>query len=312
MDETLGVLAHRGGLVVERPELRVGVVRAVCRPNGLELELLARSPLDRRGRAGNAAPPRAPRRLLPQYDEGIDLRVGWLDRDGRAHWEFGSLSSGSGDHFGGTQLRTLLQFPPLFDHVSVVLAWPEIGFPETIVELRLPDRATVERDTVSIWDAPLNVGPAPSSLNHHLGAFQFEELPVEAGHIVAPPQVLSRGQDAAVVLSRLTAFGQTLSMEILSVANDERATAVTAIAFPPKPLQPNIPGASVAVVRHHDAVWVQPHAGSSSGGSRGFRSTTEFIVSRPDSDVLALMVGWQAAGLADTYVEVPLSEGQLP
>src|SRR5690349_21489759 len=106
MVETFGVLAHHGGLVVERPELTVGVVRAVSRPTGLELELLARRPLDRRSaserqadiRAGRAAPSTAARRLLPSFDEGIDLRVGWLDHDGRAHWEFGSWSSSSGDH----------------------------------------------------------------------------------------------------------------------------------------------------------------------------------------------------------------------
>jgi hypothetical protein len=141
MSETLGVLAHRGGLVVDRPELSVGVVHAVSRPTGLELELIARRPLDSRSaaerqadiRAGRDARPSAPRRLLPQVDEGTDLRVGWLDRDGRAHWEYGSLSSSSGDHFegvNGPSLRTVLRFPPMFDNMSIVLAWPEIGFPE--------------------------------------------------------------------------------------------------------------------------------------------------------------------------------------
>src|SRR6266487_423928 len=199
MVETLGALAHHGGLVVERPELSVGIVRAVSRPTGLELELLARRPLDRRSaserqadiRGGRVEPSIAPRRLLPPFDEGIDLRVGWLDHYGRAHWEFGSGSSSGGDHFEGTNgpsLRTVLRFPPLFDHASVVLAWPEIGFPETVVELSLPDRATVERNTVSIWDAPLGVRRAPSSLNHRIGAFPLEELAIEAGRIVAMPQ----------------------------------------------------------------------------------------------------------------------------
>ncbi|GIE76983.1 hypothetical protein Aph02nite_29330 [Actinoplanes philippinensis] len=78
MDRTLGVLAHRGGLIAERPELTVGVLRAVSRPTGLELELVARRPLDRRSagerqadiRAGRRGPAPAPRRLLPPYDEG--------------------------------------------------------------------------------------------------------------------------------------------------------------------------------------------------------------------------------------------------
>jgi len=315
--ETLGVLAHRGGLVVERPELSVGIVRAVCRPSGLELELLARRPLDRRSasqrqadiRAGRDGPTMAPRRLLPPFDEGIDLRVGWLDGKGRARWEFGSLSSSSGDHSQGTRgpsLRTVLHFPPLFDHVSVVLAWPEIGFPETIVDLSLPDRVTVGRDTVSIWEAPLNVERAEGSLNHRTDTLPFEDLPIEAGRIVAMPQVVNRGQNAAVVLTRLTAVGKILSMEILSVADGERADALSANAFPPAAWRGQ--GAAVAVVHDRDAVWVEPYEGSSQGGGHAFRSQDEYIVSRPDSGALTLMVAWPAAGLADVRVVVPLSQ----
>jgi hypothetical protein len=330
MVETLGVLAHHGGLVVDRPELSVGIVCMFSRPTGLELELLARRPLDRRGaaerqadiRARRAAAPTAPRRLLPTFDEGIDLRVGWLDHDGRAHWEFGSLSTSSGDHSEGTNgpsLRTVLRFPPLFDQVSVVLAWPEIGFPETVLDLSLPDRATVERSTVSIWDAPLAVRPAPASLNQRVGAFPSEELAVEAGRVVALPQVLSRGDDAAVVLTRLTAVGEALSMEILSLATGERARTVTATVFPPSRPPPGTddgpevlrtlgPGASVAVVTGREAVWVQPQRGSASGGSSTFRSTDEFTVNNPGAGVLDLMVAWPAAGLPDVCVEIPLGE----
>jgi hypothetical protein len=330
MAQTLGVLAHHGGLVVERPELSVGIVRAVSRPTGLELELLARRPLDRRSgserqsdiRAGRGGPSPAPRRLLPPFDEGIDLRVGWLDDDGRAHWEYGSGSSSSGDHFEGTNgpsLRTVLRFPPLFDHASVVLAWPEIGFPETVVDLSLPDRATVERDTVSIWDAPLSVRRAPSSLNYRLDALPLDELAVETGHMVAMPQVLSRGDEAAVVLTRLTAVGGALSAEILSVADGGRAHAVAAAAFPPTRRSPGIPddpehgrtydpGASIAVLYDHDAVRVRPDSGSSEGGSHGFRSLFEFAFDSPGGDVLDLVVAWPEAGLPDVRAEIPLRE----
>ncbi|MEV4512279.1 hypothetical protein AB0K00_25355 [Dactylosporangium sp. NPDC049525] len=325
MDETLGVLAHHGGLVVERPELTVGIVRAVSRPTWFELELLARRPLDRRNaserqadiRAGRGAPPAAPRRLLPPFDEGVDLRVGWLDDDGRAHWEFASSwSSSSGDHFEGTHgpsLQAALRFPPLFDHVSVVLAWPEIGFAETVVELSLPDRATVERDTVSIWDAPLRARPAPGSLRHHIGADPFEELAVEAGRAVAVPQVLSRGEDAAVVLTRLTAIGDLLSLEVLSVAVEARAQAAAAGGFPPVRDGAERPhthrrGASIAVLHDRDATWVPPQGGTSSGGDRSFRSTVEFTPRRPEGTVLDLLVAWPAAGLPDVCVAVPLSE----
>jgi hypothetical protein len=326
MVETLGVLAHRGGLVVDRPELSVGIVCAVSRPTGLDLELLARRPLDRRTpserqadiRAGRAASPVAPRRLLPPYDEGVDLRVGWLDDTGRANWEFGSWSSsGSGDHFEGTNgpsLHTMFRLPPLFGHASVVLAWPEIGFPETVVDLPLPDRATVERDTVSIWHAPLNARSAPT-LHHHIGAFPLDDPAVEAGRVVATPRVLSRGDDAAVVLTRLTAVGRVLSMEILSLAADDRADAVSATAFPPPPapddpelMRTHGPAASVAVIHDRDAVWLPSHGGSASGGSRAFRSTDEFLLGTPDGAVLDLLVAWPAAGLPDVCVAIPLSE----
>ena len=47
-DLTLGVLAHRGGPLVRRPELAVGMVQAVSRPSDLSIEVIARRPLDRR------------------------------------------------------------------------------------------------------------------------------------------------------------------------------------------------------------------------------------------------------------------------
>ncbi|MDI5978619.1 hypothetical protein [Amycolatopsis magusensis] len=93
--ETLGALAHPGGLLVRRPELTVGIVRVVSRLSALVIELLARRPLDRRSaterqrdiRDGLSSPPKvASRQLLPASDEGMHLRAGWLDHTGRAHW----------------------------------------------------------------------------------------------------------------------------------------------------------------------------------------------------------------------------------
>jgi hypothetical protein len=57
----------------------------------------------------------------------------------------------------------------LFERTALVLAWPEIGFPETVVELPLPDRATVERGTVSVWEAPVEAEPAPTPRRSHSG-----------------------------------------------------------------------------------------------------------------------------------------------
>jgi hypothetical protein len=315
--ETLGVVAHHGGLVVERPELTVGIVRAVSRPTGLELELLARRPLDRRDaiqrqsdiRAGVTGPEPAPRRLLPEYDEGLDLRVAWLDDEGRAHWEYGSWSSSSGDHFEGVEgpsFRTLLRFPPMFDRVSVALAWPEIGFPETVVELPLPDRATVERDTVSIWEAPLRVRHPRVALNHRDGTPPAESPAVEAGRHAAEPQILSRGGEAVVVLTSLTASGDVLYLGIASIAEGEQGEAATADVFPAGP-DGQRPGASIAVVTGQDALWVSEFSGTAGGGDRKFRSDGEFVITRPDTDVLTLLVTWPAAGLAEVLVDVPLT-----
>jgi hypothetical protein len=329
MDETLGVPAHCGGLVVDRPELRVGVLNAVCRPTGVELELIARRPVDRRSatrrqadiRAGRGAPAVAPRRLLPPFDEGVDLRVGWLDQGGRAHWVYGSYSSSSGDHAGGSfgpSLRTAVAFPPLYDRVSVVLAWPEIGFAETVVELSLPDRATVDRDTVSIWDAPVDTGPVPDPLNHRVAAPVWRgDLAIETGRVVAAPRVLNRVEHAVVALTRLSAVGDVLSIEILSVATEERGRAVFASVFPPRPpsggpddveqVRTGGSGAAVAVLRDRDAAWVRPYEAESTGGNGAFRTTAEFRMKRPGDGVLDLVVGWPAAGIPDACVAVPLT-----
>lgn len=322
--ETLGVVAHPGGLLVRRPELTVGVVRAVSGPSALEIELLARRPLDRRSaaerqqdiRAGRAGRP-APRRLLPAFDEGTDLRVGWLDHAGRAHWEFAtSGSSDDGDHYLGTSgptCRAVFGLPPAFDRLSLVLAWPEIGFPETVIPMPLPDRATVERAATSIWQAPLDVRPVPAGLNH-LADHPHDPPAIETGTIVAPPRVLHRhGHVAAVVLTRLTAVDSLLSMELLSIANGavdhafppERPTAGE--LDDPAHLRATGPGASVATIRGTDAFWPRPGDGTFTGGDQTFTCIQEFTLTAPDDGVLDLIVAWPLAGLHDVRVRIPLA-----
>ncbi|MBO3743202.1 hypothetical protein [Actinoplanes flavus] len=315
--ETLGVLAHRGGLIVDRPEMTIGVVRAISRPTGLELDLLARRPLDRRSaperqadiRAGRFTPP-APRQLLPDHDEGMDLRIAWLDSSGHAHWQFGgSRSSWSGDHYEGAEgpgIRAGLTLPPLFDRAPVVFAWPEIGFPETIVELPLPDRATVGHGTVPIWAAPFDVRRPPSPLRSRAGEFCHESPHVEAGRIIAGPRVLNRDRRVAVILNRLTAVGGILSLEILSVAHGEPARAASAEAFPGGGPPPRDPGAAVAVLHDREAVWLPAHESSAAGGDTDFRSTADFLLDRPGSDTLTLLIAWPTAGLLDACVDIPL------
>lgn len=329
--ETLGAVAHSGGLLVRRPELSVGVVRAVSKLSALEVELLARRPLDRRSaterqqdiRDGLSNQPAvASRRLLPAYDEGIDLRVGWLDHAGHAHWESATAySSSSGDHFLGTSgptYRAVFRFPPTFDQMSLVLAWPEIGFPETVITMPLPDRTTVERATTSIWQAPLDVRPVPEGLTHHAGR-RHDPPAIEAGTNVAPPQVVHRRDHrVAVALTRLTDTNSMLSMELLSIAKDDSADAINARVFPwPRPtsgalddpaqIRTTGPGASLAVVQGHEAFWIRPGDGSSCGGNQTFSCLQEFTLNRPHDDLLDLIVAWPLAGLQDVRVRIPLN-----
>ncbi|MGZ3145134.1 hypothetical protein ACVDFE_24685 [Lentzea chajnantorensis] len=311
--EVLGAVAHPGGLLVHRPELVVGVVRAISTPWALEIELQARRPLDHRGAAEVA-----PRRLLPAHDEGVDLRVAWLDETGHAHWEYALSSwSDSGDHVGGTSgHRVVFRFPPVFDEMSLVLAWPEIGFPETIVRLPLPDRATVERTTTSIWRAPLDVRPLPQGLTHHV-APHHDAPALETGTIAAPPLVLHRRvHRAAVVLTRLTVVGPVLSAELLCVARGHAADVVNEHAFSdrqdtapddPARVRTSGPGAAVAVVQGSGAFWVRRGELVASGGDQTFSCLQQLVLRRPEDGWLDLVVAWPLAGLGDVLVRVPLT-----
>ena len=288
--ETLGVVAHPGGLLVSHPELTVGVVRAVSWPTALEVELLARRPLDRRSAAERQRDIRggepgrvAPRVLLPAHDEGLDLRVAWLDHAGHAHWEFARSSTmSSGDHFGGTagpSWRSVFRFPPAFDEMTLVLAWPEIGFPEAVIPMTLPGRTAVEEAATSIWQAPLDVLPVPDGLTHR--ARHYHDAPaLETGRTIASPRVLHRREHAAVVLTRLTAVGSVLSAELSCVARGEPADVVNVHAFSSHPIPSAVddaariratgPGAAVAVVRGQEALWIRHGERVASGGDQSF------------------------------------------
>lgn len=318
--ETLGVPAHPGGMLVERPELTVGLVRVTSSPAGLEVELIARRPPDRRTatqrqadiRNGRDVPTIAAGHLLPAFDEGMDLRFATLDEHGRARWWYptrlASYTGGSDGRFGQS-LRAVYQLPPLFDTGSFVLAWPEIGFPETVVHLTLPDRATVERDTIRIWQTP----PPPTSaaeagLSHGEAPIMLSEVEVERGRSIAAPRLLRRAENVVVVLRRLTAAGPDLSMEIKSEVRGEMAASITAQAFPPRNDESarRRSGAAIAVVHGTDARWLRPHEASASGGPDAFQDISEYILQRPYGDTLELIVGWTAAGLPEARLSIAL------
>jgi hypothetical protein len=312
-DLTLGVLAHRGGPLVRRPELAVGVVQAVSRTSGLSVEVIARRPLDHRDatqrqrdiRLQREQPVRvAPRGLLPGYDEGQNLRLGWLDQAGRAHWEYSTTcSSSSGDDhagFDGPNWRCTFVLPPMFDQATLVLAWPEIGFEETAVTIPLPDRATVERATTSIWQAPVDAVPITEPLTDHR-ADDHARVRIEAGTVIAAPRVLHRNEHVAVALTRLSALGSALSIELHSVVTGPVADMLIAQSFPP-PLEGD--GPSLAVCKGNDAFWVRPQEATSFGGDHRFTTVQEFTALRPDGDTLDLIVAWPQADLPRARVRI--------
>lgn len=328
--DILGARAHPGGVLVDRPELRVGVVRAVSRLSGLELELIARRPLDQRDaltrqadiRAGRGGVRPAERRLLPAHDEGMDLRVGWLDPDGTAHWEFGSHTSWSGDHYlgeNGPFMETTVQFPPHFGRVTVALAWPEIGFPETVVELPVPDRDTVARHTVPIWAAPTDDSAVPDGLTHGIAddppGAEAGDPPVDVGLVVAGPRVLVRTDTAAVVLNRLTDLGPALSLELASIARGEAARAISDAVEDgfgthflsgetPEQIRDGGVGASIAVIRGREALWVRHTGATAHGGPDSYVDRRTFVIARPVGGVVDLIVAWPRTGLPDRRVSV--------
>jgi hypothetical protein len=308
VDETLGLLGHPGGILVDHPRLRVGVVAAVSRPDGLTLDLIGRSPRN----PDSMTDPPAPRVLLPRYEEGIDLRVAWLDADGRPHWVYGDTETGTAYAFEGTVLRTRLRLPPMFGPARIVLAWPEIGFPEAVVTLPLPGREAVARASAPIWTAPVDIHPLPPAT---FGATARDPLDVdpEAGLVLGGQRVLHRGDDAVVVLTRLTSVGPALSIEVDSLARGRRGGVATmaAIYGPGRRSVRESPrdrsaGASVALLRGDAASWLALAGGTTSGGDDAFSGRAEYAFERPDTDVLDLVVGWPEVGLPDALVRLPL------
>jgi hypothetical protein len=310
VDETLGLLAHPGGVLVDHPRLRIGVVSAVSRPDGLSLDLIGRSPRN----PDSMTDPPAPRVLLPRYDEGLNLRVGWLDADGRPHWVYGSTETGTGPAFGGgTILRTRLRLPSMSGDVKLVLAWPEIGFPEAVVTLSLPDRDAVVRASASIWTAPVNHHPVPSATFSGTARPALDVEP-EAGLVLTGQRVLHRGDDAVVVLTRLTSVGPALSIEVSCLARGRRGGIATMASMygigrrtGPEAPRDRTAGAAVAVLEGDQAHWLALASGMTGGGDDVFESRSEYAFERTDSDVLNLVVGWSATDLPDAHVRLPLT-----
>jgi len=321
--QVLGAVAHRGGVIVDHETLRVGVVQMVSRTSGLQITVVARRPADRRStaerqaaiRAGDVTPG-ASRLLLPSSDEGMELRLGWLDSDRHARWEYphsSESSSGSADGEEGPSLRATFVLPPLFEAMTLLLAWPEIGFPETSIELALPDAVTVERASVSIWDAGLPELRMPSWARQVTADLDTVPIAEESGTVIAQPRTLRRSADAALVLTRLSAYKNVLQATITGVARGTVADQLGCQYFPPigssdddllaffgraKPV--------FGLVQDNILMTAAPGDGTATGGPGIYETETRFAVPRPaDHQPLQLAVGWPQAGLDIVEIVLP-------
>lgn len=333
MDPTqeLGAVAHRGGVIVEHETLRVGIAQLVSRTSGLQISMVAQRPADRRGTAERQAAIRAgdevvtsPRRLLPAADEGMELRLGWLDSGGRAQWAYPQSSmADSGGPAGdapGPTLRATFLLPPLFGSMTLLLAWPEIGFPETSIELALPDARTVERASVSIWDAELPDSRTPSWKRQVIAApSPYSTTAEETCTALASPRVLLRSAGAALVLSWLSADDAVIRATVTGVVHGTLAERLWRVRMSPPPghhgeppplLDPADP--LFGIVQGETLLTAVPVAGSASGGSAFYEAEASFVLPRPaDRQPFELGVGWPPAGLPAVQLLIAPDSGEL-
>ena len=100
------------------------------------------------------------RRSLPRYDEGHALRVAVLTRGGDTDWgetkwldPYQSTSSSSQDRY---RLEASFWTSPLpaVGLLTLACAWPEIGLPETMTDVVLPDLAARAAEAKPLWAGP--------------------------------------------------------------------------------------------------------------------------------------------------------------
>jgi hypothetical protein len=126
VDLTLGVLAHRGGLLVRRPELTVGVVQLTAIGSALSIELfgVATGPLADTLSARPFPPP-------PQGN-GPSLAVA---KENDAFWI--SAHEGTSTR-GGPRFDTVQEFitrRPDGDTLDLIVAWPQADLPNAWVRI---------------------------------------------------------------------------------------------------------------------------------------------------------------------------------
>jgi hypothetical protein len=314
--EELAVVAYRGGVVVRAEQVTVAVRRILARPAGLLVYVSARRRPDPRSttqrqadiRAGRGTAPIAPRRLLPPYDEGTSLRLGWLTGPDRAAWVYPAEESGDG---AGIDATFALPLPGAA--VDLVLAWPELGMPETVVPVPLPPAAELRAGSESIWKAPTGALPIPADLRGrddepapHAG--WLNQL-AEVGRVIAGPRVLHRGGQAAVVLEHVTASRHGLELGVLSLARGRLGRAVTHAEYAwDRFLDRSFhTGARIGTVAGGQVRWLQQVTGEGSGGGR-YEQRAAFVAPLTAGAAVDLLVSWPAAGLPDAMVRIPLPD----
>jgi hypothetical protein len=114
--------------------------------------------------------------------------------------------------------------------------------------------------------------------------------------------VLHRGDHAVLALTRLTAIGSALSIELLGVATGPLADTLATRDYS---LPPQWDGPSLAVTNGNDAFWIHVQEGTSTGGDQRFTTVGEFTTHRPDGDTLELIVAWPQADLPNARVRIP-------
>lgn len=330
--QILGAVAHRGGIIVEHETLRVGIAQMVSRTSGLQITVVAQRPADRRStlerqaaiRAGDAVA-RAPRLLLPSAEEGMELRLGWLEFDGRAQWAYPQSSRGdSGGSAGeapGPRLRATFELPPLFGSMTLLLAWPEIGFPETSIELALPDTITVERASVSSWDADLPDVQPPSWTREVSATFSLTPPPAEETYrAIVAPQTLLRSKDAVLVLSWLSADDVLLRATVTGVAHGPIAERLWQAQMSPPFDHQGEPHLFLdrtdpvfGIVQGDTLLTASPVTGTAFGGSARYEAENSFVLPRPAGrQPFVLAVAWPQAGLSAVQMLIADHGGELP
>jgi hypothetical protein len=95
------------------------------------------------------------RRYLPELGEGDALRLGLLSAAGDSRWldPYQSTRSAGADRYRLEASYWATPLPP-DGLLEIVCGWPEIGLPETVTDVILPDLSTRAAEARPLWEPP--------------------------------------------------------------------------------------------------------------------------------------------------------------